>query len=102
MMIEAPSPVLITVLVASFSGAVLGMFFFAGLAVTVRRLPTHRHPASLVAGSLLLRASVTLVGFHALTLWRGWPATTAALLGFVLARGWYVRRVGNRSPEAAR
>jgi F1F0 ATPase subunit 2 len=51
-------------LLAVFGGLVLGLFYFAGLWFTLRRLPGHPHPALWVACSFLLRLAVSLTGFY--------------------------------------
>jgi F1F0 ATPase subunit 2 len=66
-------------------GILLGIFFYGGLWMTVRRLPTTRHPALLTLGSLLLRMGVTLGGFL-LVLDGRWQNAVATLIGFSAAR----------------
>ncbi|HRY16699.1 MAG TPA: ATP synthase subunit I, partial [Candidatus Competibacteraceae bacterium] len=51
-------------LLAALSGAVLGLFYFAGLWFTLRQLPGHPHPALWVAGSFILRLAISLSGFY--------------------------------------
>jgi F1F0 ATPase subunit 2 len=67
------------------SGGLLGAFFFGGLWLTVRRLPTFDHPALAVICSLLLRTAVTLGGFFALSSGH-WQRLLGCLAGFALAR----------------
>jgi len=43
-------------------GLGLGLVFFGGLAWTVRRLPSARHPVALVLGSLIVRTAAVAVG----------------------------------------
>ena len=45
----------VEILVALPVGAGLGIWFFAGLLWTVRRLPTASHPLLLAAGSFIIR-----------------------------------------------
>ncbi|MCB1918666.1 MAG: ATP synthase subunit I [Candidatus Competibacteraceae bacterium] len=51
-------------LLAALGGTVLGLFYFAGLWFTLRRLPGHPHPALWIAGSFILRLTVSLSGFY--------------------------------------
>ena len=66
-------------------GILLGILFYGGLWLTVRRLPTTRHPLALTLGSLLLRMSVTLGGFIVMIGGR-WQNAAVALAGFTAAR----------------
>jgi len=66
-------------------GLFLGLFFFAGLWLTVRRLPESRHPSLLTAASFLGRTALVLLGFWALA-GTGFERWVAVLAGFVTAR----------------
>ena len=66
-------------------GLALGVLFYGGLWLTVRRLLTSHHPVALTLGSLLLRSGVALAGFL-LVSDGDWRNTTACLIGFVVAR----------------
>jgi F1F0 ATPase subunit 2 len=72
-------------------GTLLGVFFYGGLWLTVRRLPTTRHPMALTLGSLLLRMALTLAGFFLVTGGR-WQNAVASLVGFTAARLFLVNR----------
>jgi len=67
------------------AGLLLGAFFFGGLWWTVVRGVSSQQPALWFFSSMLLRTSVTLMGFYFVGRedWRRWPL---CLLGFVLAR----------------
>lgn len=67
------------------AGALLGIFFFAGLWWTVRKLVSTKRVALWFLGSLLLRTSVVLAGFYFI-LGDDWKRLLAGLLGFVIAR----------------
>jgi F1F0 ATPase subunit 2 len=67
------------------AGIVLGAFFFGGLWWTVRKGVLSQRPALWFFGSMLLRTSVVLLGFHFVS-GGNWQRLLAALLGFVLAR----------------
>ena len=66
-------------------GILLGIFFYGGLWLTVRRLATTHHPFALSLGSLLLRMAVTLAGF-VFVLHGRWQNAAVALVGFTAAR----------------
>lgn len=72
-------------LFALFEGALLGVFFFAGLWWTVRKIESSKHVALLFSGSLLLRTSVVISGFYFI-LGDNWQRLLAGLLGFIIAR----------------
>ena len=75
-----------------FAGVLLGVAFYGGLWLTVRRLPLTRHPAALTLGSLLVRTALVCGGI----LWvaRGrWQNVLACVAGIaagrlLVARGW--------------
>jgi F1F0 ATPase subunit 2 len=79
-------------LVAFFVGMGAGLFYFGGLWWTVRRLPTARQPAFLTFGSFLLRTGVSLVAFYFAS-GGHWERILASLLGFMIMRGFLVRRM---------
>ena len=75
----------VTLVLALVTGVLLGAIFFGGLWWTVRKSISSKQPALLFLGSLLLRASIVLVGFYFVT--RGhWERLLVCLLGFVMAR----------------
>jgi F1F0 ATPase subunit 2 len=70
---------------ALLAGCLLGAMFFGGLWWTVRRGLSAKHPAFWLFGSVMLRVSVTLVGFYFIG--RGdWARLLVCLVGFVLVR----------------
>lgn len=70
---------------AFIAGTVIGGFYFAGLWWTVRLLPRVRHTTAWVAGSFVLRAGLSLLGFYGV-LQGGWPMLAAGLGGFIMVR----------------
>ena len=70
---------------ALLAGALLGVFFFAGLWWTVRKLESSKHVALLFLGSMILRTSVVILGFYFI-LGDNWQRLLAGLLGFIIAR----------------
>ena len=70
---------------ALLAGALLGVFFFAGLWWTVRKIESTKQVALLFLGSMLLRTSVVILGFYFI-LGDNWQRLLAGLLGFIIAR----------------
>ncbi len=82
------------------AGLGLGLLYFGGLWLTLRRLPTARHPQWLFAGSFFGRTLVCV----ALLYWLAggaWQNLVLMLAGFVVARSVLTWRVGS-GPRAAR
>lgn len=73
------------VLLAVMSGFAIGVFFYAGLWLTVRWLLVTRHPIMLTVASFWGRTLVTLAAFLLVMNGR-WQNALAALLGFALGR----------------
>ena len=76
---------LFALLLALLEGALLGVFFFAGLWWTVRKIESTKQVALLFLGSMLLRTSVVILGFYFI-LGDNWQRLVAGLLGFIIAR----------------
>ena len=90
---------LLSLVLAALGGVVLGLCYFAGLWLTLRRLPGHPHPGLWVAGSFILRLSVSLFGFYViLGPDRSLARLGVALLTFLAARVLLTRRVQPSSP----
>ena len=66
-------------------GLLLGASVFGGLWWTVRRGVSAERPALWFLGSVVLRMSILLVGFHLVSS-GDWKRLLACLLGFVIAR----------------
>ena len=75
------------------AGVLLGVMFFSGLWWTVRKSVSHERPALWFLGSLLLRTSIILAGFHWVSAGH-WERLLACLLGFVIARFILTRLAG--------
>ena len=86
------SEMLILVL-AWLAGGLLGVTFFGGLWWTVRRGVSSPRPALWFFGSLLLRMTITLAGFH-LVGGGHWERLAVCLLGFLVARSLVTRLSG--------
>ena len=73
-------------------GAVLGLIFFGGLWLTLRRLNQLRHPALWISVSMLGRTAITVIGFY--WLFDGQIERLAAVLvGFLMTRWWLRTRL---------
>jgi F1F0 ATPase subunit 2 len=70
---------------AFISGVALGILFFGGLWLTVKKLVTAKKPALLFLGSLLLRVCATLIGFYYVSQ-GNWQRMLVCLVGFITAR----------------
>ena len=67
------------------AGIVLGMLFFYGLWITVRKAVHAKIPALWFLGSSLFRIAIVLVGFYYIS--RGnWQKLLVCLIGFITAR----------------
>jgi F1F0 ATPase subunit 2 len=71
--------------VAALFGGALGGFFFGGLWWTVRNVLQSKHPAVLIAVSIILRVSLTLYGFYIVSGGQ-WQRLAFCLVGFSTAR----------------
>lgn len=67
------------------AGAALGVFYFAGLWLTVDRLPRSGSPRRLVALSFVARLAVLLAGLALITD-GDWRRLVAAMAGLVVVR----------------
>ena len=76
---------LLTLMSALVAGTGLGLFYFSGLWLTVRQLPTARRPLLLSMCSFLGRLGVVLFGFY-LVMDNHWERLLVCLLGFLGVR----------------
>lgn len=76
-------------ILAFATGIALGGWFFGGLWVTVRRLPTAASPALLVLGSFWLRLAVCALGFY-VVMGGQWQRLLVCLFGFLGMRHFLV------------
>jgi F1F0 ATPase subunit 2 len=79
-------------------GTAIGFFYFMGLLWTLRRLPQARNPSLLMLGSFVFRTAAATGCFY-LIMGNRWERVAVSLLGFVVARIVFVRRL---KPERAR
>lgn len=78
---------------AVMAGLALGLFYFGGLWLTVRKIPCSRKPAILLFGSFVVRLLVTLYGMY-LVMDGDLLQLLACLGGFMLMRIVLTRRLG--------
>mgnify|MGYP001821762030 CR=1 FL=1 len=75
------------------AGIGFGIFYFCGLWLTVRRLPTARRPVLMSLSSFFGRLAVVLLGFYFVMGGR-WERLIACFVGFLAVRVLLVRRWG--------
>lgn len=83
---------------ALFMGTGLGLFYFGGLWLTVKRLSQSSQPALLSLASFFVRTAVALSGFYYVMEGR-LALLLAAMTGFLIIRFFLVRLI---SPVQAR
>jgi len=92
----------VPVALAAAGGGLIGLLYFGTLWWTVRRLPSARHPAMLVAGSFVIRGAAAAGGIVVVS---GGQllALVAAVAGFLAGRTILIRAVGKplRREDAA-
>lgn len=86
--------------IALLAGSAIGLFYFAGLWLTVTRIPSSNNPHLLLIGSFGLRLAVTLAAFYSLTPW-GWQALAVAMVGLLITRQ-LLTRIKGKVPSATR
>ena len=84
---------IIELLISFIVGAAIGGVYFAGLWETIRRLPDVENPVRRMALSYALRMALALSGFY-FVMQGEWERLAAAMVGFLLMRGWLLRRLG--------
>lgn len=70
---------------SALAGVLLGLFYFGGLWLTVRKIPSSGNPGILILGSFVVRLLVTLCGMY-LVMDGKWELLVACLAGFLLMR----------------
>jgi F1F0 ATPase subunit 2 len=76
---------IILIILSGIAGLLLGLFFFGGLAWTVKTGLTAKSPAVIFGVSFLVRIVVTLAGFMMVSQGR-WERLVCCLIGFVIIR----------------
>lgn len=85
---------ILILLVSLLVGAALGLAYFGTLWLTVRRLPSTRHPFAMAMVSVWGRLAVLLVAFYYVVRGGHWQRLVACLIGFVIARIVLLKRLG--------
>lgn len=83
---------------ALVAGVGLGLFYFGGLWLTVRRLPTCRWPIPMVLASFVGRTAVAVISFYFVMDGR-WERILVCLAGFMMVRLFMISRM--RAGEAS-
>jgi F1F0 ATPase subunit 2 len=89
----------ISLSLAAVAGLALGLFYFGGLWLTVRKLPGSGNPGTLILGSFVVRLLVTLCGMY-LVMDGKWELLVACLAGFLLMRIVLTRMLGPARSES--
>lgn len=74
-------------------GAGLGLFYFGGLWLTLKRLPGSKHPALYALASFFAR-TVVVVAVVFLVARHSWQRIAACLVSFIAVRALLVHRLG--------
>ncbi|HLW31798.1 MAG TPA: ATP synthase subunit I [Aequorivita sp.] len=75
----------LSLLPAVFAGIVLGVLFFGGLWLTVRKGLDSKNATLIFMGSLVVRMAIVLLGFYYVGA-DNWQKMMACLGGFLIAR----------------
>jgi F1F0 ATPase subunit 2 len=76
--------------VSALAGALLGLAYFGGLWLTIKKLRQSARPAWLLAASYIIRLAVVLVGFYLVSAGRI-ERLAVSLLAFLIARFLMIR-----------
>jgi len=76
---------IVYMILALIAGLALGLLFFGGLWVTVKKAVASKIPAIWFFISLLVRLSITLIGFYYISL-GSWQRLIVGVVGFIMAR----------------
>jgi F1F0 ATPase subunit 2 len=89
-------PEITPLILSLIAGGALGMIYFGGLWHTVRKLPETQKPFSAMLWSFAVRTGIVMTGFY-FAMGGHWEQLVAALLGFILIREVFIRRIGTRN-----
>lgn len=73
------------ILLAFVAGIALGIIFFGGLWLTVKKMVSAKIPALWVLSSFIIRFGIVLLGFYFISL-GNWQRLISCLLGFIASR----------------
>ncbi len=75
----------IIIILSLVLGVLFGLFYFAGLWLTLKHMPNSKQPVLLGIGSFLGRSAVCLFGFYLIS-GSGWEAIASSLAGFIFSK----------------
>jgi F1F0 ATPase subunit 2 len=87
---------LLLYITAAGGGVVLGLVYFLGLWLTVKKVPGVRRPYLFLSGSFLIRMALVLAGFYVLLTYN-WTYLILAMVTFLITRHWVIQRKGKPS-----
>jgi len=76
-------------------GIILGLIYFGGLWLTVRRLTTGKHQAIVMLGSFVIRNALMVIGFFPV-IRQGWQYALICLAGIIIVRFILIHRIHGR------
>ena len=76
---------IVSLLPALLGGIILGILFFGGLWLTIRKGIHSKRPTLLFMGSLITRLAIVVLGFYYIGA-NSWQKILICLAGFLLAR----------------
>jgi len=82
-------------------GLLLGILFFGGLWITVKKIINSKTPGLLMVGSFVLRITIVSAGFYFIGL-GDWKKLVVCLIGFTVARFaviYYTKSVDEKNPQ---
>ena len=88
----------LTMALSLASGIFLGIFYFGGLWMTLKRLSQSRQPALLTLASFLMRSALCLFGFY-LVAGHGLEALAVCLAGFIALKFALIYRMNSPHKE---
>jgi F1F0 ATPase subunit 2 len=88
----------ILIIFALLSGAVMSLFYFGGLWLTLKKIAEYRLSYWLVLASFIIRLAFVLLVFYAMIIYH-WSYLVISLVSFLAVRQLLVARLGK--PEQA-
>lgn len=78
--------IIITLIIAFLFGLLIGLFYFGGLWVTIRKITQMKAGLALTMVSFLIRLLVSMFLFYFVLKMGDWRHLIAALVGFILMK----------------
>lgn len=94
--------IVIYLLIAFLFGLLIGLFYFGGLWVTIRKINQTKSPLALTMVSFLVRLVVSMFLFYFVLKMGDWQHLIAALIGFILMKFVLVQKLKPREEEKER